>query len=132
MTLTLTIAALFPLMAIAPAAKSGTRVKEIASIEGVRDNQLLGYGLVVGLNGTGDKRQTFFSAQSLANMLDRMGVRWRRRPCRSATWRLSCSPQTCRLTRNPARGSTYRFPLLEIPPTCKAGPSSSPPQGRQR
>lgn len=50
------------------------RVKEIVSIEGVRDNQLLGYGLVVGLNGTGDKRQTFFSAQSLANLLDRMGV----------------------------------------------------------
>lgn len=50
------------------------RVKEIASVEGVRDNQLLGYGLVVGLNGTGDKRQTFFSAQSLANLLDRMGV----------------------------------------------------------
>ena len=40
----------------------------------MRDNQLVGYGLVVGLNGTGDKRQTFFSAQSLANMLDRMGV----------------------------------------------------------
>ncbi|MBI5084541.1 MAG: flagellar basal body P-ring protein FlgI [Acidobacteria bacterium] len=50
------------------------RVKELASIEGVRDNQLIGYGLVVGLNGTGDKRQTFFSAQTLANLLDRMGV----------------------------------------------------------
>lgn len=50
------------------------RVKEIAAIEGVRDNQLIGYGLVVGLNGTGDKRQTFFSAQTLANLLDRMGV----------------------------------------------------------
>ncbi|MGC4051676.1 MAG: flagellar basal body P-ring protein FlgI [Paludibaculum sp.] len=35
--------------------KSGTRIKEIASIEGVRDNQLLGYGLVVGLNGTGEQ-----------------------------------------------------------------------------
>jgi flagellar P-ring protein precursor FlgI len=50
------------------------RVKDIASVEGVRENQLIGYGLVVGLNGTGDKRQTFFSAQSLANVLDRMGV----------------------------------------------------------
>ncbi|MBN9661689.1 MAG: flagellar basal body P-ring protein FlgI [Acidobacteria bacterium] len=70
----LTAAALLSLMAVAPAATSGTRIKEIASIEGVRDNQLLGYGLVVGLNGTGDKRQTFFSAQSLANMLERMGV----------------------------------------------------------
>lgn len=43
-------------------------------LEGVRDNQLIGYGVVVGLNGTGDKRQTFFSAQSLTNMLTRMGV----------------------------------------------------------
>jgi flagellar P-ring protein FlgI len=50
------------------------RVKELVNLEGVRENQLLGYGLVVGLNGTGDKRQTFFSTQSLANLLDRMGV----------------------------------------------------------
>lgn len=53
---------------------AAVRVKEIAAIEGVRDNQLIGYGLVVGLNGTGDKRQTYFSAQTLANLLDRMGV----------------------------------------------------------
>lgn len=58
----------------APASGATVRIKEIASLEGVRENQLLGYGLVVGLNGTGDKRQTFFSAQTLANLLDRMGV----------------------------------------------------------
>lgn len=52
----------------------GTRLKELVSVEGVRENQLIGYGLVVGLAGTGDKRQTFFSAQTLANMLERMGV----------------------------------------------------------
>jgi flagellar P-ring protein FlgI len=51
-----------------------TRLKELAALEGVRDNQLLGYGLVVGLNGTGDRRQTIFSAQTLANLLERMGV----------------------------------------------------------
>jgi flagellar P-ring protein precursor FlgI len=50
------------------------RLKDLAAIEGVRDNQLVGYGLVVGLNGTGDRRQTIFSAQTLANMLERMGV----------------------------------------------------------
>jgi len=50
------------------------RLKEVAALEGVRDNQLLGYGLVVGLAGTGDKRQTVFSAQTLANLLERMGV----------------------------------------------------------
>ena len=51
-----------------------SRVKDLAALEGVRDNQLVGYGLVVGLNGTGDKRQTVFAAQSLANMMNRMGV----------------------------------------------------------
>ena len=53
---------------------AGTRLKDLVSIEGVRDNQLVGYGLVVGLNGTGDKRQTVFSSQSLTNLLARMGV----------------------------------------------------------
>ncbi len=51
-----------------------SRLKELVTIEGVRENQLIGYGLVVGLNGTGDKRQTFFSSQSLTNLLERMGV----------------------------------------------------------
>src|SRR5579871_1758011 len=50
------------------------RLKDLVSIEGVRDNQLMGYGLVVGLNGTGDKQLTLFSGQSLANILNRMGV----------------------------------------------------------
>lgn len=56
---------------LAPAA---SRLKELTTIEGVRDNQLMGYGLVVGLAGTGDRRQTLFSAQSLANLLERMGI----------------------------------------------------------
>jgi flagellar P-ring protein FlgI len=63
------------LLALVPlAALAGTRLKDLVSLEGVRDNQLVGYGLVVGLNGTGDKRQTVFSAQSLTNLLARMGV----------------------------------------------------------
>jgi flagellar P-ring protein precursor FlgI len=55
-------------------ASGGSRLKDLATLEGVRDNQLMGYGLVVGLAGTGDRRQTVFSAQTLANALDRMGV----------------------------------------------------------
>src|SRR5580704_5576791 len=66
-TLTLMFAALL-------SAEAGTRLKEIVSIEGVRDNQLIGYGLVVGLNRTGDKQQTVFSTQALTNMLRRMGI----------------------------------------------------------
>src|SRR5262245_65454235 len=50
------------------------RLKDLVAIEGVRENQLIGYGLVVGLSGTGDRRQTLFSAQSLTNLLERMGV----------------------------------------------------------
>lgn len=50
------------------------RIKDIASFDGVRDNQLVGYGLVVGLNGSGDSDQTKFPVQSLVNMLERMGV----------------------------------------------------------
>jgi len=51
-----------------------SRIKDITTIEGVRDNMLIGYGLVVGLAGTGDKQQTIFSIQTLGNMLERMGV----------------------------------------------------------
>jgi flagellar P-ring protein precursor FlgI len=61
-------------MALVLPAPALTKLKDLASIEGVRDNQLLGYGLVVGLAGTGDRQQTVFSAQSLANLLQRMGV----------------------------------------------------------
>jgi flagellar P-ring protein precursor FlgI len=55
-------------------AGAATRLKELVTLEGVRDNQLMGYGLVVGLAGTGDRRQTVFSAQSLTNLLERMGL----------------------------------------------------------
>jgi flagellar P-ring protein precursor FlgI len=57
---------------VAPA--SAARIKDLAAIEGVRENQLIGYGIVVGLAGTGDRRQTMFSAQSLTNLLERMGI----------------------------------------------------------
>jgi flagellar P-ring protein precursor FlgI len=60
--------------ALVSGAAAASRIKDIASFEGVRENQLVGYGLVVGLNGTGDRRQTFFSTQSLANMLERSGL----------------------------------------------------------
>ncbi|HEX3738913.1 MAG TPA: flagellar basal body P-ring protein FlgI [Terriglobales bacterium] len=49
-------------------------VGDIATIEGVRENPVLGYGLVVGLKGTGDRQQTIFTIQTLANILQRMGV----------------------------------------------------------
>jgi flagellar P-ring protein precursor FlgI len=50
------------------------RIKDVATIEGIRDNQLVGYGLVVGLRGTGDSSQTVFPAQTLISTLERMGI----------------------------------------------------------
>jgi flagellar P-ring protein precursor FlgI len=49
-------------------------IRDITSIEGVRDNMLVGYGLVVGLNRTGDTQQTYFTVQTLANAMQKMGV----------------------------------------------------------
>lgn len=51
------------------------RIKDIASIKGIRANQLFGYGLVIGLNGSGDKGKSNFTVQGLANMLEHMGIR---------------------------------------------------------
>jgi flagellar P-ring protein precursor FlgI len=65
--------------------ETGVRLKSLVSIEGVRGNQLVGYGLVVGLNGTGDKQQTLFPVQSLINMLERMGVNMSSLPSGSIT-----------------------------------------------
>lgn len=49
-------------------------IRDVATVEGVRDNSLIGYGLVVGLKGTGDRQQTYFTVQTLASILARMGV----------------------------------------------------------
>ena len=59
----------------APLAGAASRIKDLASVEGIRQNQLIGYGLVVGLNGTGDSLNNApFTKQSLQAMLERLGV----------------------------------------------------------
>lgn len=71
-------AALAFLSLFAGAAQAQVRIKDIADVEGVRDNQLVGYGLVVGLNGTGDKLDSaVFTRESLVGMLERLGVNTR-------------------------------------------------------
>lgn len=62
-------------MFCAPMVSESARIKDIVSIQGVRPNQLFGYGLVIGLNGSGDKSGTEFTLQGLANMLERNGIR---------------------------------------------------------
>ncbi len=66
------------LLAVALPAAAQIRIKDIADVEGVRDNQLIGYGLVVGLNNTGDKLDNaVFTRESLIGMLERLGVNTR-------------------------------------------------------
>ncbi|MBI3470927.1 MAG: flagellar basal body P-ring protein FlgI [Candidatus Solibacter usitatus] len=77
------------------------RVKDLVNLEGARDNQLIGYGIVVGLAGTGDRRQTVFSAQSLTNLLERMGV--------------SVSPTTIRVNNTAAVIVTATLPPFAQP-----------------
>ncbi|MDP4022618.1 flagellar basal body P-ring protein FlgI [Methylobacterium sp. NEAU 140] len=71
-------AALLWLAGLAGPALALSRVKDLASVEGVRQNQLVGYGIVVGLNGTGDSLNNIpFTKQSLQAMLERLGVNTR-------------------------------------------------------
>ena len=53
---------------------SRTAIRDLMTVEGVRENPLIGYGMVVGLAGTGDRQQTMFSTQTLGNILQKMGV----------------------------------------------------------
>lgn len=78
------------------------RIKDLSSIEGIRENQLVGYGIVVGLQGTGDSQQTSFPVQTLASMLLRMGV--------------SVSPATIRVQNLAAV-----FVSADLPPFARSG-----------
>ena len=66
--------AVLVLLLFAGSLEAASRIKDVATFEGVRDNQLFGYGLVVGLRGTGDGTQSPFTPQTLANMLERSGL----------------------------------------------------------
>lgn len=69
---------LLSLTVFAAPVSAASRIKDIADFEGIRENQLIGYGLVVGLNGTGDSlRNSPFTKQSLQAMLERLGVNTR-------------------------------------------------------
>src|SRR4051812_17457630 len=62
---------------------SPARVKELVEVQGFRQNELFGYGLVVGLSGTGDNERVFFTSQSISGMLGRLGIRVDPRDVRS-------------------------------------------------
>lgn len=68
------LAVVIVLLGVAALAYGATRIKDIAYIQGVRGQQLIGYGLVVGLHGTGDTQRSTFTLQSVASMLKRFGI----------------------------------------------------------
>ena len=71
----LVMAGLLALLIATAPASARSRIKDIADLEGVRDNLMVGYGLVVGLNGTGDNLSSaVFTRESLIGMLERLGV----------------------------------------------------------
>ena len=80
----------------------GARLKDIAAVKGVRANQVIGYGLVVGLKGTGDKQNTQFTTQSLRSLLAKMGI--------------SIDPSNIRVANVPAVMVT-----ASLPPFVRAG-----------
>ncbi len=68
--------ALFCLLCcLGPSLAEAARIKDLADVRGVRPNQLIGYGVVIGLNGSGDSDKTRFTLQSVVSMLSRMGIR---------------------------------------------------------
>ena len=69
----------------APAGANTSRIKDLVDVEGIRENQLIGYGLVVGLNGTGDTlNNSPFTRQSIQSMMERLGVNTRGMNLRTA------------------------------------------------
>lgn len=117
LSLVLALTAALPL----PAA----RLKDLVNIEGVRDNQLIGYGLVVGLAGTGDRRQTLFSAQSLTNILERMGVAVSPAAIRINNTAAVLVTATLPPFAQPVPVSTSPPPPSATPAICRAGFSYS-------
>ena len=95
------VAAALSLLLIAawpPCAVAQVRIKDIADVEGVRENQLIGYGLVVGLNGTGDKLDNaVFTRESLIGMLERLGVNTRDQEAKLSTKNIAAVMVTAEL-----------------------------------
>ena len=101
------------LAALSVPALALSRVKDLASIEGVRQNQLVGYGIVVGLNGTGDTLNNIpFTKQSLQAMLERLGVNTRGATMR--TQNLAAVMVTASLPPFAAQGTRIDRPGFQV------------------
>ncbi len=101
-----------------------SRIKDLANVEGVRQNQLIGYGLVVGLNGTGDTLNNVpFTQQSLQTMLERLGVNTRGAQMRTRNVAaVMVTANLPRLRARRARASTSPSRRWATPRVCRAAP----------
>jgi len=98
--------AVLSLFTAALPATAQVRIKDIADVEGVRDNQLVGYGLVVGLNNTGDKLDSaVFTRESLIGMLERLGVNTRDQVAKLSTKNVAAVMVTAELPAFARSGS---------------------------
>ncbi|MBS0251883.1 MAG: flagellar basal body P-ring protein FlgI [Proteobacteria bacterium] len=99
----------------ATAALGATRIKDITDLKGIRTNQLVGYGLVVGLNGTGDTlRNSPFTQQSVQAMLDRMGVNIRGSQYEPRTRNVAAVMVTAELPPFAAKGARFDVTVSSI------------------
>ena len=114
---------LLVLLVASLSATAQVRIKDIASVEGVRENQLVGYGLVVGLNNTGDKLDnSVFTRELLIGMLERLGVNTRDQVAKLSTKNIAAVMVTADLPPLPAAaaGSMSPFPPSATPPILPA------------
>ncbi len=110
----LTVAFLFFFLSMTVAAEA-TRIKDITDLKGVRVNQLIGYGLVAGLNGTGDTlRNSPFTQQSVQAMLDRMGVNIRGSQYQPQTRNVAAVMVTAELPPFASKGSRFDVTVSSI------------------
>ena len=89
------------------------RIKDIASFSGIRDNEIMGYGLIVGLNGTGDKDGTYLF-QPFANMLNRMGINVNQADIKGKTKNIAAVIVTAKLPTMVRPGSTVDVQVSSI------------------
>ncbi len=102
----LLITLLLVVAALLSPAQAQVRIKDIADVEGIRENQLVGYGLVVGLNGTGDKLDSaVFTRESLIGMLERLGVNTRDQEAKLSTKNVAAVMVTANLPAFSRTGS---------------------------
>jgi len=110
---TLAVLMTFLLTSFAASDVSAERIKDIASFSGIRDNEIMGYGLIVGLNGTGDKDGTYLF-QPFANMLNRMGINVNQADIKGKTKNIAAVIVTAKLPTMVRPGSTVDVQVSSI------------------